>query len=256
MGILVLLSALISTISETIRENAAERRAIEEQRRYEDIDWGNIEYVILDGTETAYRIEEEEEFDVVNSYYLSEMNDAPCYATKTVQYEVADGKNYCFTIKYKNGPIIFRKFHENSPLTERLLKYIEEDDVPHVEPITARFNEIIDDSLKLLETTVNPETYFGRYKTALDNAKRMLEHTHNSHYKEYAAEIITDLTQNKTEKHKEFVDRCYFKGMLYSLKDQLLSDKYDITSEAKEYVKSLLEEIETEEKEEENENEF
>ena len=45
MGLLTLLFAFGSTISETIKENAENCRALEERRRYEDIDWGNIEYV-------------------------------------------------------------------------------------------------------------------------------------------------------------------------------------------------------------------
>ena len=123
MGLLVLLSALLGTISETARENAENRRAAEEQRRYEDIDWYNIEYVTLDGTETAYRIEEKEEFDPVMTDFLSRQDGWAHYETETVQYEVEDGENYCFTIRYKNGTEIYRKFHEDSDLTERLLEY-------------------------------------------------------------------------------------------------------------------------------------
>ena len=108
MGLLVLLSALLGTISETARENAENRRAAEEQRRYEDIDWYNIEYVTLDGTETAYRIEEKEEFDPVMTDFLSRQDGWAHYETETVQYEVEDGENYCFTIRYKNGTEIYR----------------------------------------------------------------------------------------------------------------------------------------------------
>ena len=124
MGLLVLISALIETISDTIKENSENRRAIEERRHYEDIDWGNIEYVTLDCTETAYRIEEEEEFDPVMTDFLTQQDGWQHYETKIVEYEVEDGKNYCFTIRYKNGTEIYRKFHETSSLTERLLPYI------------------------------------------------------------------------------------------------------------------------------------
>lgn len=126
MSPLVVILALFATISDTIKEKAQNRRAREEQRRYEDIDWANIKSVSLDFTETAYRIEEEEEFDPVMTNLLTEEDGWQHYETKTVEYEVEDGENYCFTIRYKNGTKIYRKFHETSPLTERLLKYCKE----------------------------------------------------------------------------------------------------------------------------------
>lgn len=126
MSPLVVILALFATISDTIKEKAQNRRAREEQRRYEDIDWANIKSVSLDFTETAYRIEEEEEFDPVMTNLLTEEDGWQHYETKTVEYEVEDGENYCFTIRYKNGTEIYRKFHETSPLTERLLKYCKE----------------------------------------------------------------------------------------------------------------------------------
>lgn len=123
MGLFTLLFALGATISDTIKENAENRRTLEERRCYEDIDWCNIEYVTFDYTETAYRIEEKEEFDPIMTIFLTRQDGWQHYETKTVEYEVENGENYCFTIKYKNGTEIYRKFHETSPLTERLLEY-------------------------------------------------------------------------------------------------------------------------------------
>ena len=146
MGLFTLLFALGETITDTIREGAERRRALEEQRRYEYIDWDNIEYVAFHGTETAYRIEEEEEFDIVATNFLSEMDGWPHYETQTVEHTVENGEDYCFTIKYKNGTKIYRKFHESSPITERLLSCAKE--VPSCEDIVVtRFKEIIYDSL-------------------------------------------------------------------------------------------------------------
>lgn len=244
MGLFTLLFALGATIKETIRENAENLRAEQERLRYEDIDWNNIEWVTLDGTETAYRIEEREEFDIVATNFLSEMDGWPHYETETVEYEVEDGENYCFTIKYKNGTTIYRKFHEDSSLTERLLTYVKEDNcetgISHEDPIISRFKEIINDSLELLDTTVNPETYFSRYKIALDNANRILENTNVPHYRDYALEVITDLTQNRSEHIKEFIDRCNSEGRLYFLKEKLHSNNYDIPFEAEEHLNLLL----------------
>ena len=123
MGLFVLLAALFETIGDTIK--GAARLTIEEaeRRRYENIDFPNIESVTFDGVETAYRIETEEEFDPVRSYDLSQQDGWAHYETQTVEYEVEDGLNYLFTIKYKDGSEIYRKFHETSPLTEKLLEY-------------------------------------------------------------------------------------------------------------------------------------
>ena len=109
----------------TLKEKAENRRALEEKRRYEDIDFNNIEYVTFDGTETAYRIETEEEFDPVMTNFLTQQDGWQHYETRTVEYEVENGKNYCFVIKYKDGAKIYRKFHETSQLSKQLLKYCE-----------------------------------------------------------------------------------------------------------------------------------
>ena len=123
MGLFVLIAALLETITDTIK--GAARLTIEEaeRRRYENIDFPNIESVTFDGVETAYRIETEEEFDPVRSYDLSQQDGWAHYETKTVEYEVEDGLNYLFTIRYKDGSEIYRKFHETSPLTKKLLEY-------------------------------------------------------------------------------------------------------------------------------------
>ena len=127
MGLFTLLSAFKEAIGDTIKENVEKNRDIKERLSNEDIDWDNIECVTLDGTETAYRIETEEEFDPVMSDFLTQQDGWQHYETKTVEHEVEDGENYCFTIKYKNGTEIYRKFHEDSPLKDKLLKYCKKD---------------------------------------------------------------------------------------------------------------------------------
>ncbi len=129
MGLLTLFTALCSTISDTIKEKNENRRALEEKRRYEDIDFNNIQYVTFDGVEQAYRIETEEEFDPLMSDFLTRQDGWQHYETQTVEYEVEDGLNYLFTIRYKNGKEIYRKFHETSPLTARLLVYSNKNNV-------------------------------------------------------------------------------------------------------------------------------
>ena len=181
MGILVLLSALFSTIGDTIREGVENYHAIKEGLRYEDIDWGNIDYVTLDGTEIAYRIEEKEEFDIVASTFLSEMDGWPHYETNTVEYEVEDGENYCFTIRYKDGTEIYRKFHETSSFTERLLEYCNKnngiggslfDTLEEIDKTVTKLERVVDaelvkagyDSEKLNEMPSSDESVVDTYQ--------------------------------------------------------------------------------------------
>jgi hypothetical protein len=125
MGLFTLLAALIGTISDTVKENKNTQKEIEATRRYENIDFYNIESVIFSGVETAYRIETEEEFDPVMTDFLTQQDGWQHYETKTVEYEVENGKNCCFIIKYKDGTKEYRKFHETSQISKQLLKYCE-----------------------------------------------------------------------------------------------------------------------------------
>lgn len=113
---------------DALKERSENRRALEEKRRYETIDFQNITSVTLDGVEPAYRTESEEEFDPVMTDFLSRQDGWQHYETNTVEYEVEDGDNYLFTIRYKNGTEIYRKFHESSPLAQRLLRYCNKND--------------------------------------------------------------------------------------------------------------------------------
>jgi hypothetical protein len=94
----------------------------------DDIDFSNIDSVTVTDTEMTYRTETEEEFDPVMTNFLTDMDGWQHYETETVEYEVPNGLNYCFTIKYKNGETIYRAFHESSYLTKRLLEYCDDEE--------------------------------------------------------------------------------------------------------------------------------
>lgn len=167
MGLLALISAFIETISDTVKEKCENQRALEEQRQYENIDWDNIECVLFEGTETAYRIEEEEEFDPEMTFFLTQRDGWQHYETKTVEYEVEDGLNYCFNIRYKDGTVIYRVFHETSVLTERLLEYHNK----NMSDIAESFNNVAD-ALGNLFTSQSDKS---DYETAFSNFKLMQE---------------------------------------------------------------------------------
>ena len=89
----------------------------------DDIDFENIDIIHLSDSEQAYRTETREEFDIVTSTFLTELDGWPHYQTETVEYEVPDGENYTFVIIYKNGSHEERKYHCSSPFAEKLLNH-------------------------------------------------------------------------------------------------------------------------------------
>lgn len=135
--------------------------------------------------------------------------------------------------------------------------YDEEEDAPSIksdnmnqflldESLASRYNEILSDSLKLIGTTTTPKTFFGRYDDALTFAHKIISTTHSDGHKAYAQEIIDDLQKSRDTKCIGFIDRCNQKGTLYSIKDELLSGQYDISSAVIEYINNLITEIENE----------
>lgn len=108
--------------------------------------------------------------------------------------------------------------------------------------IVNRYNTILNESLELIRTTYNPQTFFGRYKDCLDFAKKIAEESPGDAHRKYAREILADLTNNRDAKIKAFIDRCYEANRLYSIKDEL--KKYEISDAVMRYVISLLQKIE------------
>ena len=120
---LVLLAAFWDVLLETLREVGENYREEKERKRLENIDFDQIQCVTLDFTEPAYRTETVEEFDVVATDFLTRRDGWQHYETETVEQVVEDGINYCFTITYKDGTQIYRKFHEYSPITWKLMAF-------------------------------------------------------------------------------------------------------------------------------------
>lgn len=119
MALLALLFALTETIGDSIKEKATRT----EKRRYDNISFKDIESVTFNGVEPTNRIKSEEEFDILMTDFLTQQDGWQHYETKTVEYEVKDGLNYLFTIRYKDGTKIHRSLCGSSPLVKRLLNY-------------------------------------------------------------------------------------------------------------------------------------
>ena len=110
MSLLPLIFALYETVSDTVKEGFEIYRERKERKQYENIDFDNIASVTLDGIEPSYRIETEEEFDILSSSYLTDLDGWQHYETETLEYEVEDGNDYCFTIRYKDGTEIYKDY--------------------------------------------------------------------------------------------------------------------------------------------------
>ena len=88
------------------------------------IDFNNIKMVCIADSETTYRTETEEEFDIVATTFLSELDGWPHYETKTVEYEVPDGEIYTFLIFYENNDLETRQYHSSSRIAKILLNHL------------------------------------------------------------------------------------------------------------------------------------
>ena len=111
----------------------------------DNIDFENIDMIHLSDVEQAYRTETEEEFDIVATNFLTQLDGWQHYETKTVEHEVPDGENYTFVIIYKDGSHEERKYHYSSPFADRLLKHKKFFDIEEeLEDVLEEINNIFD----------------------------------------------------------------------------------------------------------------
>lgn len=114
------------------------------------------------------------------------------------------------------------------------------DDFLENEEIVAGYVAALNDALEFLDKTLFVRTYFEKYDFAVYNAEQIAVTTRVEGCREFAQGVVKDLTENREEKIKIFIDRCYSKGRLSSIKNELLSGDYDIPSELINYTVSLL----------------
>ena len=107
-----------------------------------------------------------------------------------------------------------------------------------------RLQEILEESLRLIRTTTRPRTFFGRYDDALSCAEQIIEVAPTRELKAYGERVRSDLLQHRSEKTRCFLDRCYEKGVLYSIRDELFSGQYEIPADAESYAGDLLQKLE------------
>ena len=86
------------------------------------IDFLNVDSVTIIDAEMTYRTETEEEFDIVTSNVLSEMDGWQHYETETIEYEVENGYDLTFLIYFTDNTSITKTYHETHPIAQRLQK--------------------------------------------------------------------------------------------------------------------------------------
>ena len=129
----------------------------------DDIDFDNIDMIHLSDSEQAYRTETREEFDIVTSTYLTDLDGWPHYETETVEYEVPNGENYTFVIIYKDGKHIIRKYHCSSPFAKKLLEHRKLFNIE--KELTDVFEEV--------RNVFAPKPYASDYEMACSHFKQM-----------------------------------------------------------------------------------
>lgn len=128
------------------------------------IDFGNIETVDILCREMTYRIEEEEEFDIVKTDFLTRMDGWQHYETTTIEHKVPNGYEYTFLVCYLNGKEEKRKIHESSPLAKRLIEISGRSSL--VETLEKGFTDLVENIQSL-------EIFCNRYITACENFELM-----------------------------------------------------------------------------------
>ncbi|MBQ5841735.1 MAG: 3'-5' exonuclease [Clostridia bacterium] len=189
----------------------------------DDIDFENIDMIHLSDVEQAYRTETEEEFDIVATNFLTQLDGWQHYETKTVEYEVPDGENYTFVIIYKDGSHEERKYHFSSPFADRLLKHKKFFDI----------EEELEDVLEEVRNVFAPKPYNSDYETACSHFKQMQQLyrlDENSDDDDFvkATEIkMTGLIMSDTEEYNQSI----YELMLFLLSTEEDGDILEIFDE-------------------------
>lgn len=111
------------------------------------------------------------------------------------------------------------------------------------ELVATRYIEILDDSIRLLDTTTDPCTFFGRYNDALSITDKIISSSHPDSRVEYVKRKRAYLIDSKDRISMAFVDRCREKGTLWTIQNELLSDTSVLSPTVKQYVRSSLEQL-------------
>ena len=106
--------------------------------------------------------------------------------------------------------------------------------------MASRHFEILQDSLNLINSTVYPKTFFGRYKDALEDAEAIMELCGNSKTGKMAENIYNKLTDDKTQIVNDFLRRCNDAGKLQRFKADMELYLEEMPQDSIELFENLL----------------
>ncbi len=106
------------------------------------------------------------------------------------------------------------------------------------------FLRVVRESLELLGKTTDPSTFFGRYETAVQNAKNARDLMEQYDTSDDAEELLESLVDEKESLVDDFIDRCYDKGILGKVKYEILRYRKHLTEDNISYMNDLLEDDE------------
>jgi len=127
-------------------------------------------------------------------------------------------------------------------------KFQEKRNIVAAEYVIEQHFGVFADSLKLLETTTNPRTFFGRYDDLLGAVEKVIETSRAVKLKETeekGLKIIEDITseETKTGMIKAFIDRCIDADKADVLRDEMSEYMDKMTAEAIQYLAAKVGEI-------------
>jgi hypothetical protein len=104
----------------------------------------------------------------------------------------------------------------------------------------ARHLEIMRDSANLIQTTVSPGTFFGRYRTLVHEAQIVLHLCGNHEITVATKNLLHLFEKNRTLFIRAFLDRCYENKKLHFVKDEIMQYRGEMPQKCYAYFLSLL----------------
>ena len=100
--------------------------------------------------------------------------------------------------------------------------------------------QIMQDSLELINKTVNPKTYFYRYQLAVREAEIVVKLCKHHQMGREAARELAYLLSGRAEVTNEFLDRCDAANKLPFIKNDLIAARDQMPQECFAYFEELL----------------
>ena len=212
----------------------------------EDCDTLQLNFELSNTKQLVAKMSRDDEFTIKANVY-DKNNNLLCVEETWVEYSQLRSDYVADYLYFSSDTMVnaySMRIYAIDPVEDHIVTNGAYEDFVLNETYVSQFNNILNDSLKLIKSTVYPNTFFKRLDDALQNAKKIVELSQSEGHRKYAQEIVEDLTHNRDAYIVQFIDRCFDAGKLYSVKGELLSGKYDISASVLDYVHKRLTELE------------